>query len=132
MWCSRQCQAWRKKNVHEYRAPHPAHLSSTRSLGEARPDWQIYSGIAEKLGFDWGYDSPEEIMKEAASLTPLIAGVSYDKLDGFNSLQWPVQEDGTDTRCCIRMNSILMTEKQGSSRFNMNTIIRRKKGSITM
>ncbi|KPL59157.1 formate dehydrogenase subunit alpha [Rossellomorea vietnamensis] len=66
-------------------------------LGEARPDWEIYSGIAEKLGFNWGYHSPADIMDEAASLTPLIAGVSYDKLEGFNSLQWPVQEDGTDT-----------------------------------
>nr|WP_305047351.1 molybdopterin dinucleotide binding domain-containing protein [Geomicrobium sp. JCM 19055] len=36
-------------------------------------------------------------MAEAASLTPLFAGVSYDRLEGYDSLQWPVKEDGTDT-----------------------------------
>lgn len=28
---------------------------------------------------------------------PLYAGVTYDRLEGYNSLQWPVAEDGTDT-----------------------------------
>src|SRR5699024_3217047 len=36
-------------------------------------------------------------MDEAASLTPLFAGVSYDRLEGYDSQQWPVAEDGTDT-----------------------------------
>ena len=31
-----------------------------------------------------------------ASLTPLFAGVSYDRLEGYKSLQWPVAADGTD------------------------------------
>ncbi|MGT2341055.1 hypothetical protein ACVPOQ_05715 [Staphylococcus aureus] len=35
-------------------------------------------------------------MDEVARLTPLYAGVSYDRLEGLNSLQWPVQPDGTD------------------------------------
>ena len=29
-------------------------------------------------------------------VTPLYEGVSYDLLEGFNSLQWPVHKDGTD------------------------------------
>src|SRR5690606_227879 len=52
--------------------------------------------IAKELGADWGYTHPEQIMEEAASLAPLFAGVSYEKLEGFESLQWPVHEDGTD------------------------------------
>ena len=35
-------------------------------------------------------------MDEIARLTPLYSGVSYERLEGFNSLQWPVHEDGTD------------------------------------
>src|SRR5438094_2867909 len=35
-------------------------------------------------------------MDEIASLTPLFAGVRYDRLEGYNSLQWPVAADGTD------------------------------------
>ena len=34
---------------------------------------------------------------EAARLAPLFAGVTYDRLEGYQSLQWPVAEDGTDT-----------------------------------
>jgi formate dehydrogenase major subunit len=31
-----------------------------------------------------------------ASLTPLYAGVTYERLEGYKSLQWPVAADGTD------------------------------------
>ncbi|MFY4775639.1 formate dehydrogenase subunit alpha [Metabacillus sp. RGM 3146] len=65
--------------------------------GYARPDWKIYAELAKKCGVDWGYESPKDIMHEAASLTPILAGVRYERLEGFNSLQWPVKEDGTDT-----------------------------------
>lgn len=65
-------------------------------LGDSKPDWKIFQAIANRLGFDWNYKHPSEIMDEVARLTPLYAGVSYDRLEGFNSLQWPVQPDGTD------------------------------------
>jgi formate dehydrogenase major subunit len=35
-------------------------------------------------------------MDEIASLTPIFAGVSYERLEGYKSLQWPVASDGTD------------------------------------
>jgi len=35
-------------------------------------------------------------MAEMASLTPLYEGVSYDRLEGYKTLQWPVAPDGTD------------------------------------
>ena len=35
-------------------------------------------------------------MDEIARLTR-HAGVSYDRLEGFNSLQWPVDKDGKDS-----------------------------------
>src|ERR1700677_1793435 len=34
--------------------------------------------------------------REIASLTPMFAGVTYERLEGFKSLQWPVAPDGTD------------------------------------
>jgi formate dehydrogenase major subunit len=37
------------------------------------------------------------VMDEVARLTPLFAGVSYERLEGFKSQQWPVHADGTDT-----------------------------------
>jgi formate dehydrogenase major subunit len=35
-------------------------------------------------------------MAECASLTPLYAGVLYERLEGYKTLQWPVAADGTD------------------------------------
>ncbi len=65
-------------------------------LADSRPDWRIVQDVANRLGANWSYSHPSEIMDEMASLTPLYAGVSYDRLEGYKSLQWPVAADGTD------------------------------------
>jgi len=65
-------------------------------LEGSRPDWQIIQDIANRLGAKWQYQHPSEIYREVASLTPLFAGVTYERLEGFKSLQWPVAADGTD------------------------------------
>jgi formate dehydrogenase major subunit len=62
----------------------------------SRPDWQIVLQIANRLGAGWSYEHPSEIMREIASLTPMFAGVNYQRLEGYNSLQWPVAADGAD------------------------------------
>ncbi|MCU1806701.1 formate dehydrogenase subunit alpha [Cytobacillus firmus] len=66
-------------------------------LGDSKSDWQIITEVANRLGAGWTYTHPSEVMAEAAKLMPLYAGVTYDRLEGYNSLQWPVAEDGTDT-----------------------------------
>ncbi|AFL86996.1 formate dehydrogenase, alpha subunit, archaeal-type [Terriglobus roseus DSM 18391] len=66
-------------------------------LGDSKPDWEIIQLIANRLGGDWKYNHPGDIMDEVASLTPIFAGVTYERLEGFKSLQWPVAEDGTDS-----------------------------------
>ena len=65
-------------------------------LEGSRPDWQIVQDVANRLGANWHYQHPSEIMDEVASLTPLLAGVNYKRLEGYNSLQWPVTADGSD------------------------------------
>jgi formate dehydrogenase major subunit len=65
-------------------------------LEGSRPDWRIIQDIANRLGATWQYQHPSEIYREIASLTPLFAGVTYERLEGFKSLQWPVAADGTD------------------------------------
>jgi formate dehydrogenase major subunit len=65
-------------------------------LGESRPDWEIILDIANRLGANWSYNHPSKIYEEIAPLTPLMAGVTYERLEGYKSLQWPVAEDGTD------------------------------------
>jgi formate dehydrogenase major subunit len=39
-------------------------------------------------------------MVEVARLTPSLAGVTYERLEGYKTLQWPVHADGTDTPLC--------------------------------
>jgi formate dehydrogenase major subunit len=65
-------------------------------LGESRPDWQIIMDVANQLGAGWSYSHPSEIYKEVAALTPMFAGVTYERLEGYKTLQWPVAEDGSD------------------------------------
>ena len=66
-------------------------------LGDSKPDWKIIQLIANRLGAGWKYSHPSEIMEEIAELTPFFAGVTYERLEGYKTLQWPVAKDGTDT-----------------------------------
>jgi formate dehydrogenase major subunit len=65
-------------------------------LGDSLADWKITQEVANRMGAQWNYQHPAEIMDEIASLTPLYAGVSFDRLAGYKTLQWPVAPDGTD------------------------------------
>ena len=83
-WCCRPLRAWRRKA----RSPAPSGASSgstrcsSRSTG-SRPDWQIIQDVANRLGAGWNYQHPSEIMDEIASLTPMFAGVTYERLEGY-------------------------------------------------
>ncbi|MBS7456980.1 formate dehydrogenase subunit alpha [Coralloluteibacterium stylophorae] len=66
-------------------------------LGDSRPDWEILTDLARRMGHDWGYTHPSQIMDEVAGIADMFAGVSYERLEGWKSLQWPVAKDGTDT-----------------------------------
>jgi formate dehydrogenase major subunit len=66
-------------------------------LGNTRPDWQVIQDLANRLGANWNYRSPQEIFEEACGITELMKGAAYAPLEGYGSLQWPVRADGTDT-----------------------------------
>jgi predicted molibdopterin-dependent oxidoreductase YjgC len=68
--------------------------------GEARQDWQITGEIAaryvEKVGRSdgaqrWLFPSTASIMEELASVTPIYAGISHQRLQD-QGLQWPCPE----------------------------------------
>lgn len=65
-------------------------------LEGCRPDWQIIRDVANHMGADWKYQHPSEVMDEIAALSPMFAGVNYERLEGYKSLQWPVATDGSD------------------------------------
>ncbi|GMA58349.1 putative oxidoreductase YjgC [Alicyclobacillus sacchari] len=57
-------------------------------LGQAKPDWELIQLIANRFGANWSYTSPQEIFEEACGLTELFKGATYDRLEGYQSLQW--------------------------------------------
>lgn len=66
-------------------------------VGESRPDWQIISDLARvmsgKLGLgletEFDYAHPSEIWTEMARLTPIMSGISYERLENEGGIQWP-------------------------------------------
>jgi formate dehydrogenase major subunit len=61
--------------------------------GEARDDTWILAELARRLGYDWGQPSPEEAWNELRSLSPMHAGMSYERLEQHGGLQWPCFDD---------------------------------------
>jgi formate dehydrogenase major subunit len=59
-------------------------------------DWEAVQLLARGFGLDWNYTHPSQIMDEIARLTPTFAGVSYERLDGAGSMQWPVNSEAPE------------------------------------
>jgi len=65
-------------------------------VGNSKADWAIFCELAEKIssitgedfGSEFSYDHPSEIWDEFASLTPLVAGINYQRLEK-GGIQWP-------------------------------------------
>jgi len=77
---------------------------AVESPGSARADWWIIAELAKKIlsggkrklseadYSGWDYQNTEEIMAEIAALTPIYAGVSHQRLQEGETLQWPVKD----------------------------------------
>jgi formate dehydrogenase major subunit len=66
--------------------------------GEARRDLDILIDLSRRLGLKTAFDTPKEVMREIASVTPSWRGVSYEKLYKHGALQYPVlDEESTGT-----------------------------------
>ena len=73
-------------------------------VGEAHQDWIIIQDLANRvLDYGkrkveagarfaaWNYSDPSQIMDEIAALAPSYAGVSHNRLENGERLQWPVK-----------------------------------------
>jgi formate dehydrogenase alpha subunit len=65
--------------------------AAVRSPGETRPDWEIISMLADRMGYPFTYRNAEEINREMTSLTPSYGGMQYDRLENYG-LQWPCRD----------------------------------------
>jgi formate dehydrogenase major subunit len=57
-----------------------------------KEDWEVTAALSNALGYPMQYKHPSEIMDEIARLTPTFTGVSYDKIDELESIQWPCND----------------------------------------
>jgi formate dehydrogenase major subunit len=57
--------------------------------GNARDDTEILCEIAKRLGHDWGNPRAEAVWDELRSLSPMHAGMSYERLETLGGIQWP-------------------------------------------
>lgn len=54
-----------------------------------KPDWEIFSLLATRMGYPMHYNNTQEIWDELRSLAPLYQGATYEKMEGLKSVQWP-------------------------------------------
>jgi predicted molibdopterin-dependent oxidoreductase YjgC len=59
----------------------------------ARDDIEIISEIARRLGHDWGHPTAEEAWNELRRLSPMHAGMSYERLERLQGIQWPCPDE---------------------------------------
>jgi formate dehydrogenase major subunit len=64
--------------------------------GQARDDIEIVCEIARRMGYDMRYESAQDVWNELRSLSPMHAGMTYEKLERLGGIQWPcVDEEDT-------------------------------------
>jgi formate dehydrogenase major subunit len=61
--------------------------------GEARDDLWIIEDIARRMGADWGWSTAEDAWNELRSLSPVHAGMSYQRLEELGGIQWPCYDE---------------------------------------
>ena len=61
--------------------------------GEARDDLSIIYELARRMGHDWGEASAEKTWNEVRSLSPVHAGMSYQRLEELGGIQWPCYDE---------------------------------------
>ncbi len=61
--------------------------------GDAKTDEDIITLLAIQLGHEWSIQTAETIWDELRSLSPMHAGMSYDRLEEHGGLQWPCPDE---------------------------------------
>ena len=59
--------------------------------GECKHDWQIFSELAERMGYDRHWENAQQIWdEECRALWPAAYGATYEKMAGTGHAQWPI------------------------------------------
>ncbi len=61
--------------------------------GNARDDTEILYEVAKRMGHDWGVPRAEGVWNELRHLSPMHAGMSYERLEKLGGIQWPCPDE---------------------------------------
>jgi predicted molibdopterin-dependent oxidoreductase YjgC len=61
--------------------------------GNARDDIWIIAQIAKRLGHEWGDPSPRDVWEEVRRVSPMHAGMSWERLEELGGIQWPCPDE---------------------------------------
>ena len=61
--------------------------------GSARDDIWIIGQLADRLGAGWGDVTPHEAWEELRTLSPMHAGMSWERIEELGGLQWPCPDE---------------------------------------
>jgi predicted molibdopterin-dependent oxidoreductase YjgC len=61
--------------------------------GNAKDDIWIIAEIAKRLGHDWGQPSANDVWEEVRRLSPMHAGMSWERLEELGGIQWPCPDE---------------------------------------
>src|SRR5205085_7520013 len=59
----------------------------------AKDDIAIIFELAKRLGADWGEPDPRKLWDELRTLSPMHAGMSYERLEKLDGIQWPCYDE---------------------------------------
>ena len=57
--------------------------------GEARPDWQLVTEIAQRVGLGWTYQHPSDVFAEMTEVMPSLKNITWERLDRENAVTYP-------------------------------------------
>ncbi len=61
--------------------------------GQARTDWEVVAEMGRRMGYPMEYGSVEEVFEEIRSVTPSMAGITYERLRREGGINWPCPDE---------------------------------------
>jgi formate dehydrogenase major subunit len=67
--------------------------AALRPPGAAKDDIWIIAQLAARLGHAWGDPSAHDVWEEVRRLSPMHAGMSWERLEALGGIQWPCPDE---------------------------------------
>lgn len=57
--------------------------------GQARPDWELITALANRAGLNWPYQHPSEVFTEMAVMMPSLNNITWERVDREGCVTYP-------------------------------------------